>query len=326
MRTNENYISKRLKIQFALDENGNKCLAYYEDKAQNKRYKCPICGRPLILRKSNNTSINAKRPHFAHKPDTTHNSNAEGELHKTFKIKLYELLNEHLEKHIPFDINYECSFCNEQHSYNLLKNVEIVEKEKNLGDCRPDILLSDTNEKPIVAIEIVDTHEPEPEIINYYNNNKILLYKINLNSIDNLNKIEEISKEPTSFDYCIYSKCEKCGKQMIKQTISIEEIKCPHCNKNTIVATRTYDGRNFKITQDYYQSLQDKNVKLSRYRSGQYYNMCPHCKKLLTNECLENAQRVPNLFPDDHLSIYYCEQCDNTIIKQEIKRYYNISK
>lgn len=118
----------------------------------------------------------------------------EGTLHNIFKQKMYKILYEYLQKSIPFYF-YPPLSLNSQ--INLLENICKIQMEKNLdGICRPDISLIDTKGDVLVAIEIVDTHTPKNNVIQYYREHNIALYQINIRSYENLNNIETKSKTP----------------------------------------------------------------------------------------------------------------------------------
>lgn len=56
--------------------------------------------------------------------------------------------------------------------------------------CRPDIALLDVEGSVIAAIEIVVTHEPEEDVLRYYERNGITLKQINLFSEEDLKKLD----------------------------------------------------------------------------------------------------------------------------------------
>ena len=315
--------SNGILYEAAYDENDVLCFACDEDKTQKKQYVCPNCGRPMILRKSNNTGRYAKRPHFAHKADDVQDCKAEGVLHQTFKTKLYELLQEHLLNHKPFLFESKCHFFKEQHSGNLLKKVKEVYIEKDLGICRPDILLTDVNDKPYIAVEIVVTHYPEDNPIQYYKDNNIYLYQIDVQSFDDLKNIEEKAKHPDEFNYCTRPKCPTCDNYMKKREIAIKETICPICRKPHRISIGYDDDRGSLIPYGY--NSEELNFALNnsvafklKYTGTIRWldHTCPHCNpmpsdnnQIISLKPLTNAKRT----------IYYCNNCNNdnkTNIKQ----------
>ena len=307
--------SNGILYEAAYDENDVLCFACDEDKTQKKQYVCPNCGRPMILRKSNNTGRYAKRPHFAHKSDDVQDCKAEGVLHQTFKNKLYELLNKHLEKNKPFNFESNCPFFKEHHSGNLLNNVKTVYIEKDLGICRPDILLTDVNDKPYIAVEIVVTHYPEENPIQYYKDNNIYLYQIDVQSFDDLKNIEEKAKHPDYFNYCTRPKCPTCDSYMKKREITIEEYLCGNCNK-PVRKTKGYeddrgsfepyeynsDELNFVINNSVALNL---NYEYGRLERRCLDHTCPHCNPM------DNQEVILKPLTTDTKTTYYCEKCGN---------------
>ena len=324
METNDitkNNVSNRYKIQYpsALDEEGNVCLAFQEDKTQNKQYKCLGCNRPMILHKSEKTGKYAKRPYFAHKSNAVQDCSSEGVLHKTFKIKLFELLKEYLKNNKPFIFESDCPFFKEQHSDNLLQEIGGVKLEDVLGECRPDILLIDKGGNPFVAIEIVVTHFPEDKPIQYYKENNILLYQINLKSFDDLENIEEKAKHPDYFNFCTRPKCPTCNNYMKKREITIKETICSKCKKMQRISTVYDDNRGWFIPPSFYNS-EDINFALNnsvaftlKFTDGKWTNRwldhtCPHCNPLVSDE---NHNEIFKPLITEPKTDYYCDNCDN---------------
>ncbi len=317
--------SNGILYEAAYDENNVLCFACDEEKTQKKQYVCPNCGRSMILHKSNNTGRYAKRPHFAHKSDVV-DCKAEGVLHQTFKNKLYEILQDHLSNNKPFNFESNCPFFKEQHSDNLLKNVKKVYIEKDLGICRPDILLTDDNEMPYIAVEIVVTHYPEDNPIKYYKDNNIYLYQLNLESFDDLKNIEEKAKHPDYFNYCTRPKCPTCNNYMKKREFTIKETICSDCRK-TIRISNKYEDGSFNFGPNKYNS-EDLNFALNNsvaftliFTEGKWSNRrldhtCPHCNPLISDE---KQDIVFKPLIAETKRDYYCDHC-NKINKTNIQK------
>jgi len=173
-----------------------------------EEYYCPDCKEKFIFRKGK-----IRQQHFAHNsfsPSCT----GEGYLHKTFKkILLQEIsncINNKMAMHI---INsYKC--CSAQLIVNLLtKNCE-VKDEYNMGKCRPDIALLEEDGTVYAVFEIVVTHKPEDNVLNYYKEKNIIVIQIELNSESNLDNINEIFNKhskiivkPDYLEACINKNC-----------------------------------------------------------------------------------------------------------------------
>ena len=298
----------------AIDDEGNLCFAFNEDKTQKKKYVCPNCGVPMTLKKSDKVGKYTKRPHFAHKVNEEHDCCPETVLHSAFKTELYRLLKERLEKQLPFEFEWKCQSCKDIHTGNLLKVVKNVYLEKDLGDCRPDILLTDTNDKPVFAVEVVVTHKPEEKTLHYYKDNKIWLYQIDLYSDEDLKNIENIANKPTNFDVCLRPKCVNCEKKLTRRTIYVNEEKCAICNK-TINVTMGQDERKGLFPPDIFNEDEinfatEHNVHLQVFHlvdlnTLALFNVCPHCNNYVKDLYFDT--KMPLIGKKDS---YYCEYCE----------------
>lgn len=306
----------------ALDENGKLCFAFNEDKSLKKKYFCPNCNVPMVLKKSENI----RRPHFAHKTNEEHDCNPETVLHQTFKIKLCEILKEHLQNSTAFNFVWECQYCKEKHSGDLLKKVGNVYLEKDLGECRPDILLTDKNDKPFVAIEIVVTHHPEEKTIQYYKNSNIFLYKIVLQSDEDLKDIEGKAKNPVAFDLCTRPKCNKHNLYKRKREFFIQAVKCPKCSYEMAISYGIENGRIIypkEYRDEEIEYAKNKSVVLKRNYSNEmkkifFSNTCPHCNIMYEDNYITNKWQ--ELTTKDRKIFFYCNTCEKeNQSKEDIK-------
>ena len=98
-----------------------------------------------------------------------------------------------------------------------------------MGECRPDIALLDKEENVLAVIEIVDTHKPKESVLQYYEENKIVLIQINLLSEEDLNKVEEKITNPDFVDFCLSPKCQNFDKYKINRKILVHPVSCGRC-------------------------------------------------------------------------------------------------
>lgn len=298
----------------AIDEDGHLCFAFNEDKTQKKKYVCPNCGVPMILKKSDKEGKYTKRPHFAHKSNENHDCCPETVLHNTFKNELYRILKERLEKNMSFIFKWKCKSCVDTHSGDLLKCVRNVYLEKDLDVCRPDILLTDKNDKPIFAIEVVVTHKPEEKTLQYYKDNKIWLYQIDLKSDEDLKNIEDIARQPVNFDVCRRPKCINCGKMLTRRTVYVNEDKCRYCNQTINVTMGQGDCEGLFPPANFNQNEIDfaieHNVLLQVFymrdmEAFALFNVCPHCNNFVKDLYFDS--KMPLIEKKDS---FYCEYCE----------------
>ncbi|GMO36490.1 MAG: hypothetical protein Ta2B_16500 [Termitinemataceae bacterium] len=241
-------MKKEILYKYAEDNNGN--IIYIDKVESGINYYCPSCKKKFKFR---NGEI--RQRHFAHNIPSP-NCTAEGYLHKTFKKLLLELLNTSINQKLPIEINWECNICKKMHNGNLLNGILDVKAEYDMGVCRPDIaLFNEIGETPIV-IEIVDTHEPEFNAVEHYKKNGITLIKIKVDSLNDLENIENKIKYSSVYlyNFILCPSYRRCYVQNIrnknlfnnrinirKQTIDeIEKIYATNKRKQYYAIKRNY--------------------------------------------------------------------------------------
>jgi hypothetical protein len=186
-------MEKEILYKFSEDNNGK--IIRIENAIVGEEYFCPECKDKFILK---NGKI--RQRHFAHSNPTI-NCSSEGYLHKTFKKILLEKIIKDIKENSPIDIVWRCNVCKKEHNYNLLNGICDAKEEYYMEVCRPDIALINEKGKVSAAIEIIDTHEPEKGVVEYYINNTIILMTIKLNSLVDLENLEEKIKYPSNVIY-----------------------------------------------------------------------------------------------------------------------------
>tara|TARA_R110002050_G_C8929925_1_gene511947 strand:+ start:235 stop:1131 length:897 start_codon:yes stop_codon:yes gene_type:complete len=224
-------MSKEILHIAAIDKDGN--LVHINDAKKGKTYNCPSCKEKFILRKSGKTGKGSKRPHFAHNELTT-NCTPESALHYSFKRKLIDFLIQYLSENRGLIVNWSCSICTKDYTRtsikrNLLEKAVQIREEYDLQVCRPDIALLDKDEKVIAAIEIVVTHAPEENTINYYKENGITLIQLNLQSEEDLFKIKEKITNPDRVSFCLIPNCPAFDFHKINRKLAIGFVRCRIC-------------------------------------------------------------------------------------------------
>jgi len=201
-----------LLYTIAIDEYGN---SVHIDKAQKGlKYFCPECKNEFILRKSGKTGKGSRRAHFAH--NTSENCNRDDYLHSSFQILLLEKMKECLKNGSPLVITWKCNYCKKEHSANLLGGVFDIKHEYDMKICRPDIALINEKGNVLTVIELINTHKPEEYAVNHYKNNNIVLIKILLDSLEDLEKIEIKIKNPSEVDFCFNMLKQNYSQIMLK--------------------------------------------------------------------------------------------------------------
>jgi len=219
-----NNMIKEPLYTIAIDENGKSIQI---DKAEKGiKYLCPECNNEFILRKSGKTGRGSRRAHFAHNQLTT-NCTPESYLHSSFKLMLLEIMKDYIQKGLPLGVIWKCNYCGKEHGANILNGVLDVKDEYDMKICRPDIALFDARGNVPAVIEVVVTHEPEEAVKYYYKKNNIVLIKIVLDSLKDLENIE--NKVKTSSDVNI---CLTLLNQDVKPYVTTAEFIAEYVNKN----------------------------------------------------------------------------------------------
>ncbi len=193
---------------------------------------CPLCSSPLLARKGKRNIH-----HFSHKGDS--NCNPETVLHWLGKQLLFNRIKKSIDSQTELIFEWKCSHCYDAHKGNLTKKATAVLLEQSLGPIRPDIALMDSSGRPLIVIEVIVSHHPELETIDYCDKNKIYLLQVNLKSEKDLYGIEdEILKLNCSLDYCPErKKCPLCGDFCYKKYVQTTYIECWKCKRQMKLAT-----------------------------------------------------------------------------------------
>jgi hypothetical protein len=217
----------------ATDKDGNLVKANEAEKGND--FFCPLCKTELILRKSGKTGKGTKRPHFAHRV-LTPNCTPETALHFSFKNLLSDKLQKHISTQTPLQMTWSCEYCYSGHTGNLLKKIKSVKVEHNMTDCQPDIALFDEDNKVFAVVEIVVTHKPEENVLQFYKDNNIILIQINLTSDKDIDELNTKIANPDFVATCFNPKCNTCGHFQQKTTMTIVEGPCWKCHSTMKVA------------------------------------------------------------------------------------------
>ncbi len=92
--------------------------------------------------------------------------------------------------------------------------------------CQPDITLLDKDGDVIAAIEIVVTHKPKENTLLYYEKNGITLIQINLESEDDLLKVEERISNPDIVNFCLIPECSNFKNHVVGRILNVKKVRC----------------------------------------------------------------------------------------------------
>jgi ribosomal protein L37AE/L43A len=270
--------SKRKEILYitAFDKNG--VLVKVKDAEKTQDYFCPECKDRLILKKSGKTGKGSKRPHYLHIIHTP-NCTPEGVLHKSFKLLLLEKIKNHIANKTPIGIEWECINCHEKYKGNLIQAAINVKEEYQMENCRADIALLNYKNKPFAVIEIVVTHKPEETAVTFYKENKIALIQIELESEDDLERIDAKINNPDSIDYCFNRHYPNHGEYIYNRRFKISNAKCGnfHLMHNCVAEINHFFGlyNSTDFTDEEIETAKSKGVRFEANKV-----ICPHCRAI----------------------------------------------
>ncbi len=307
----------KLLLPYAINSSGN--LVHIDDARKGNTYTCPSCGANLSLRISKiPKGQKYHRPnHFAHK-GSVDNRCSESFLHKLFKQRVAEYIRTELDrpnKAIWFE--WKCDKCNELHKGNLLKKATQVIEELDLQVCRPDIALLDKDGKVVIVIEIVVTHKPAPETLQFYEDNKIACLQIKVSDFSECGKIREKVLHPNAVSVCPNPICKKCGEVMNSAKLIVVTAPCWKCSNAMKIAMIVSNDGNYihspkVFTNDEIRKAQMFGVNIkNRYsqtvRENYWANVCDKCNAFVGDFYMHDYFNLPH---DEEVDLSYkCFNC-----------------
>lgn len=318
---------KNLLLPYAFDSAGN--LVHIECARKGETYMCPECGEHFTLNISKIPEGEKyhRRNHFSHPKGCLDNHCSESFLHKLFKERAIACIKKKLDKNEKcFDFVWYCEECYKSHKGNMFKKATSVCLEYDLGICRPDIALLDINGEVVIVIEIVCTHNPDLEVIKYYNNNRIGCLQINVTDFEDCERVEEKLTHPDKVNLCPIPNCKNCGHKIEEVVIKIKKTTCEKCNKEMIIATKKFASCSLEYNPKYFY---EKEVELAnengtnikkKYITWDYANICKHC-----SADFQRYDRKSVI--QKELNVYGCHHCvELKRWKEEAKRKKNEAK
>lgn len=318
---------KKLLYSVANDSEG--ALINAKDAEKGNDYFCPKCQGSLILRKSGNTGKGCKRPHFSHK-NITQDCTPESALHFIFKTLAYNKIKSLLKTNSSLNFEWQCEYCREKHTGNLLKQTREVKLEHNLKECQPDIALLDEADNVFAVIEVIVTHKPEKKTLKYYKDNNIVLIECVLTSDLDLVNIDLKLKNPDDVNSCRNPKCKQCSNYLTKLHMHINDAICYRCGnemKYAYITSQTYGSVRGGGNHLYPEYFTEKEINLARANgvvlkkqysktSGYTYlaNTCNDCNAFIGNHYMFidyiSQEGCEEIEKNKHDIGYQCEHCN----------------
>ncbi|MBM3330051.1 MAG: hypothetical protein FJY67_11390 [Calditrichaeota bacterium] len=207
-----------------------------------KNYHCPMCNEVLILRKEHLRSRTIKvKAHFAHRSEPQCSS--ESQLHYWAKRFFKERFEVSISNAVKFYFKWECEQCFDEHNGNFCKEATETVLEKDFGECRPDICLIDKEGKPRIFVEIVVSHAPEDNVIEYVQANDIALVEMIIENEDDLEEIRHSNVLMVAkVNKCKNPPCRICDKPMKQEILYIFDTECWRCRMPITIAQLKVSG------------------------------------------------------------------------------------
>jgi len=240
---------------------------------------CPVCKERVLARKGEEV-----RHHFAH--HRRGHCSPETVLHQVGKKLLRRRCRKHLRKGLSLPIQWDCPHCPDTHDGNLLKVARRVEMEKKLEGCRPDVTLFDGNGAPVAILEVVVSHDPDENVLEYCDANDVTLVCFRVDTGRDLLAFEvESPLRPDHVDLCLRPQCDRCGNALSPATLYMLDISCWRCGFQMKAAVARAGGRLVgpeAFTESQAEMARGLGAVLRvnySSRSGDRYlaNTCPTC-------------------------------------------------
>lgn len=138
-------------------------LTWIEDAQRGGRYDCIGCNKRVVARQGARKSW-----HFAHSR-APRDCEPDGALHRAAQEVVQAALTSAAQQGEPYELRLPCATCRELLAFNLAVSGLSVEAEHSLvPHTRSDLVVYRPNQNPVV-VEIVVTHDLEPETAARYN-------------------------------------------------------------------------------------------------------------------------------------------------------------
>ena len=342
--------NNKLLLPYAYDCTGK--LVHIDNAHKNETYKCPECGKTLSLNISKIPKGEKyhRRNHFSHPKRNSDNHCTESFLHKLFKEKAAKFIEDKIQNNVnEFHFEWICDECSDKHEGNMLKKAKSVYTEHNLGICRPDIVLLDNDGKVVIAIEIVVTHSPSSETLEYYSTKKIACLQIHVSDFDDCEDVENKLAHPDFVNLCPAPICQKCNSRMHKSKMIIVNGICWKCRKDMAIAMietkrSMHSPANFTEKEIELANRNGANIQLkysNQFKESYYANVCKYCNAHIGDlymhnywnaplrkvvkfeykcyECIEQEKRLKEKFEQEIVqklneNIKYCPKCRNKLV------------
>ena len=195
---------------FALSETGEE---HIDEAIKGRLYKCLGCSALMVPRKGA-----IRRWHFAHKPPFTQCADPDKALHRTAVAMIFWGFTNALQKQTEYHLGCPCEQCDRTVSCNVAVPSAKVERERSIvAGTRSDLVISQPGKGPVV-IEVVVTHDLEPEAHESYTESGIHVFKVHPSG-DTLSDLESsvITDDTLNVPTVLCASCKDAAERQRKQ-------------------------------------------------------------------------------------------------------------
>lgn len=292
-------MKRKLLATIGCDAENN--LVPINEALKGEHYSCPQCGQRIVPRNSGKMGKGSKRPHFAHVKKSKFKCSGESILRHLFKTRVIHLLQERLEYHQPFLIEWGCNYCSKKYSKNLLQQATFLSMDFSIGECTPDITILDKDGHPIIAIELVIRGKLTKKILQQYEESGIILVQIRLTE-DDVFEVEKKLHRPDDVGFCSNDECynTQFHHRAIRRTLFLQSLKCKTCGEEVDgYMVRTYSA--FGPIKLDNLTEEEKQIVLNKYFRGKKVTVADFviygkCKCVPYSKNLQYVKKADNAY------------------------------
>ena len=160
-------------ILYPLARDGNGRAVHIQEAPKGHWYQCFGCSAPMVTRQGTK-----RQWHFAHKPPFERCADPDKALHDTAKTVIMQGFSDAVKQQGEYLLGCPCKECGKRVSRNSAIPGASIEAEKTLvAGTRSDLVVNQPG-RPSVIIEIVVTHDLEPETRESYEAAEVPVLKI----------------------------------------------------------------------------------------------------------------------------------------------------
>ena len=238
----------------------------------DKDLTCLGCNNRMLVRKGQ-----IKVHHFAHYPDFEGTCNGETALHLAAKQAIHDGFNDAKASSQKYLLVCMCLGCFHYYNYDLTDQADRVVLEQSLAgsNIRPDVTFLTGDGKPLITVEVVVSHSPEPETLEEYARLEIPTFEV----------------KPTWDAIKQFRTMHIAASHHLSDSfkISIDELTCSYCRKQKEEHEKALEAQEKAVqraVEDELKALEEKQMALEEARKEK------ERKRLITaSKRVDNSKR-----------------------------------